>query len=146
MIRIATAADIPELHRIRMSVKENILSNPLLVTESSYIEYLNKRGKGWLYEEDGNISGFAILDLMKKNIWALFVDPSKEKNGIGKLLQAEMLNWYFSIHPEPLWLTTAPGTRAERFYRKSGWKETGRDANGEIIFEMDVLTWKKFSH
>ena len=69
---------------------------------------------------------------------------SQEKNGIGKILQSEMLNWYFSNHSEPLWLSTAPGTRAEQFYRNSGWKETGRDANGEIVFEIDVLTWQKF--
>jgi GNAT superfamily N-acetyltransferase len=143
MIRSATFADIPELHRIRMSVKENVLSNPLLVTESAYTDFLDKKGRGWLYEEGGRISGFAIIDLSRKNIWALFVDPAKEKNGIGKKLQDEMLNWYFSGYADPLWLSTAPGTRAEKFYRKSGWKETGKDANGEIIFEMDESTWKR---
>lgn len=145
MVRRATITDIPEMHRIRMSVKENILSNPLLVTESGYTDFLDKNGRGWLYEEGGKISGFAIIDTVKKNIWALFVDPSKEKKGIGKILQTEMLNWYFTNYSEPLWLSTAPGTRAEQFYRKSGWKETGRDAHGEIVFEMDAKTWKSFS-
>jgi N-acetylglutamate synthase-like GNAT family acetyltransferase len=144
MVRTATIADIPALHRIRMSVKENVLSNPLLISESSYNEFLETRGKGWLFEEEGKVFGFAIIDIKRKNIWALFVDPYKEKNGIGKKLQTEMLNWYFSNYSASLWLTTAAGTRAETFYRKSGWKQTGIDSQGEIIFEMDAISWQNY--
>src|SRR5690348_14370913 len=114
-LRPVTIEDIPALHRIRMSVKENVLSNPLLVTEASYVDFIDKNGRGWLYEEQGNILGFAMIDLVKKNIWALFVDPLMEKHGIGKSLQAEMLEWYFSKYHDNLWLTTSPGTRAEMF-------------------------------
>jgi hypothetical protein len=38
-------------------------------------------------------------------------------------------------------LGTAPGTRAEEFYRKAGWKETGTHGNGEIKFEMSYGNW-----
>jgi hypothetical protein len=37
---------------------------------------------------------------------------------------------------ENVWLSTSPGTRAEQFYRKAGWKETGIYGKGEIKFEM----------
>ena len=44
---------------------------------------------------------------------------------------------------DPLWLGTAPGTRAETFYRKAGWIETGIRQGGEIRFELDRETWQK---
>jgi len=37
-----------------------------------------------------------------------------------------------------MWLTTWPGTRAERFYRKAGWQVTGED-DGNLIFERPQI-------
>ncbi|MBC7862563.1 MAG: GNAT family N-acetyltransferase, partial [Bacteroidia bacterium] len=70
--RVALPEDFKELHRIRMAVKENVLNNPLLVTEADYIKYLTVSGKGWLCEVENEIVGFAIIDTDDKNIWALF--------------------------------------------------------------------------
>jgi hypothetical protein len=53
-----------------------------------------------------------------------------------------MLQWYFDRTEDPLILSTGPGTRAELFYRMKGWKQVGRKANGEIIFEMQKEIWK----
>ena len=49
-----------------------------------------------------------------------------------------MLKWYFDQGKENIWLTTDPGTKAEIFYRKNGWTETGQQPNGEIKFEMQA--------
>jgi hypothetical protein len=57
-----------------------------------------------------------------------------------------MLDWYFDQYPGPLWLGTAPGTRAEGFYRKYGWNEAGKRPNGEIRFEMSQKDWQLLSH
>lgn len=141
MIREAILSDIPQLHIIRNAVKENRLSNPDLITNSDYEEILMIRGKGWVYEMQGKIAGFAVIDTRESNIWALFVHPNFEKLGIGKELHDKMLRWYFSHHHQTLWLSTAPGTRAESFYRKAGWKETGTYGKGEIKFEMDSDKW-----
>jgi hypothetical protein len=35
-ITVATIADIPEMHRVRLSVHENILGDPSRVTRSHY--------------------------------------------------------------------------------------------------------------
>lgn len=43
--RVATINDIKEMHVIRLAVKENVLSNPLAVTENDYVEFLNTKGK-----------------------------------------------------------------------------------------------------
>ena len=72
--REAQVTDIPQLAKLRLAVKENALSNPALVTDKDYETYLTVRGKGWLCEEDNKVVGFAIGDLEKNNVWALFID------------------------------------------------------------------------
>ena len=39
-----------------------------------------------------------------------------------------------------------PNTRAEIFYRKSGWTEVGIHGKGEIKFEMTYEDWKKYNN
>jgi len=139
--REATIEDIPQIQRVRHSVKENRLSDPTLVTDEDCEVYLTVRGKGWICEIDNLLVGFAIADLMGKNIWALFVDPEHDGKGIGNCLHRLMLDWYFGETRETVWLSTAPGTKAEAFYRNHGWKETGIYGKGEVKFEMGYLDW-----
>jgi GNAT superfamily N-acetyltransferase len=133
--RTATIDDINQMQVVRNSVKENTLSNPKLITDAEYTEYLTVRGKGWVCEIDKNVVAFAIADLISHNIWALFVNPRFEGKGIGSRLHHKMLFWYFGQTSETVWLGTYPGTRAEKFYRKCGWTENGMHGN-EIKFEM----------
>ncbi|HRD59182.1 MAG TPA: GNAT family N-acetyltransferase, partial [Ferruginibacter sp.] len=81
-------------------------------------------------------------DLKEHNIWALFIDPHFESRGIGKRLHQIMMDWYFSKTDTTVWLSTSPGTRAEKFYRIAGWKETGIYGKGEIKFELTAMDWK----
>lgn len=136
IFRDAQPRDIAAMHRVRLSVTENALSNPNLVTPEHYTEYLTQRGKGWVCEIDDDLVGFAIADVEGHSIWALFVDPVWEGNGIGQQLHRLMLDWYFSKTAETVWLTTAPQSRAEAFYRRRGWMETGRTQQGELRFEL----------
>jgi GNAT superfamily N-acetyltransferase len=141
--REAGIKDIKALQVIRHAVKENKLSNPLLVTNADVENFIIVRGKGWVCEVDTAIVGFAIVDLVENNIWALFVHPDFEKKGIGKKLQEIMLNWFFDQSDHVLWLGTAPNTREENFYRLTGWKDKGMRANGERRFEMTYDDWNK---
>jgi GNAT superfamily N-acetyltransferase len=143
IFREAKAADIPQIQVVRHSVKENVLSDPALVTDADCDEYITNRGKGWVCEIEHNIVGFAIADLKENNIWALFVDPRYEGKGIGRTLHATMLNWYFSQTKTKVWLGTSPNTRAEAFYRVAGWKEAGTHGKDEIKFEMTCDDWKR---
>ena len=52
-----------------------------------------------------------------------------------------MLDWYFEQTQTKVWLGTSPKTRAETFYRKSGWTEVGIHGKGEIKFEMTYEDW-----
>lgn len=141
--REAQPGDVPPMMQLRLAVTENKLSNPALITESDYTHFLFRRGKGWICEKDNRIVGFAIADLAGNNIWALFIQPGFEGRGIGRRLHNMMLNWYFEQTNEPLWLSTAAGTRAEKFYRKAGWKEAGMYSAIEIKFELTKEEWQK---
>lgn len=143
IFREANINDIRQIQRVRHSVKENILSNPALVTDEDCKQYLTERGKGWVCEIENYIVGFAIADLRENNIWALFVKPEFEKQGIGKKLHETMLDWYFAQTEKNVWLGTLPNTRAEKFYRLLGWKEIGKHGKGEIKFQMTIHDWNK---
>jgi len=135
--REALLTDIPGMSVVRLSVLENRLSNPGLVTEQDYTDHLTTLGKGWVAQnEHGIIVGFAIVNMENHSVWALFVHPDFEGHGIGKTLHRMMLDFYFSKTDKPLYLGTEAGTRAEQFYRMQGWRDVGRYANGEIKFEM----------
>jgi len=75
IFREAKIDDIKQIQIVRNSVKENTLSNPDLITDQDCEEFLFQRGKGWVCEIDDKIVGFAIADLKKDNIWALFLNP-----------------------------------------------------------------------
>lgn len=127
---------------VRHLVKENVLSNPDLVPDKDVAWYITSGGKGWVCEMDGNVAGFAIIDLPGKSVWALFVKPEFAAQGIGKGLHGLMLSWYFEQNQATLTLGTAPDTRAEQFYLLQGWEKTGRYPNGEIKFAMSYARWQ----
>ena len=141
VLRQANSSDIESLSVVRMSVKENVLNNPALVTHEDYENYLTTHGKGWLCEIDNEIVGFAIVDTRENNIWALFVKPGFDAMGIGKALHKLMLDWYFDQTGHTVWLGTAPNTRAAEFYTRQGWTATGMHGK-EIKFEMTKEDWK----
>ena len=142
-MREATIEDIPKMHIVRTSVNENQLSNPNLISAEDYQHYLQDRGKGWVVDFDGILAGFAIVDIIDNNVWALFVHPKYEGRGCGKMLHDKMIDWYFSQTEKTIWLSTSPGTRAETFYDIAGWQRISLLSNGEIKFELQAATWRK---
>jgi GNAT superfamily N-acetyltransferase len=144
-IRIATVTDIPQIQVVRNSVKENMLPDPALVSDEDCVNFLTVRGKGWVYEENEKILGFAIVDMQDHNIWALFVHPDFEKKGIGSALHDMMLNWYFSQTDTTVWLGTDPATRAFRFYEAKGWIPDGKHGELEAKFIMPKNRWSQIA-
>jgi GNAT superfamily N-acetyltransferase len=140
-IRLAVESDIAEMHRVRTSVRENRLTDPERVQPRDYRSLLSTRGRGWVSEVDGRIVAFAVVDLTRANVWALFVEPACEGQGLGRKLHDTMMAWVFSEGASNVWLTTAPGTRAERFYKTAGWQYSGPEPSGEARYEMPRDTW-----
>ncbi|MBE5320959.1 GNAT family N-acetyltransferase [Pedobacter sp. MR2016-19] len=141
IFREAKTTDIPAIQIVRHTVKENILSDPALVTDQDCEEFITQRGKGWVCEVQGEVVGFSIVDLKEHNIWALFLRPEFEGKGIGKELHRLMMDWYFNQTQEMVWLGTSPNTRAEEFYNRQGWKKVGVVNKGEVKFEMSYEDW-----
>ena len=134
-LRLATIADIPGMHRVRMIVRENRLADPARVRLQDYEQKLHA-GQGWVCESDGQVVGFAIADLPARSVWALFVDPACERRGIGRQLHDAMIAWLFGSGATSIWLTTDPGTRAAHFYASAGWQRVADDPNGEARYEL----------
>lgn len=132
-VRAAVTADIPAMHVIRLAVRENTLSSPDRISPADYVAALT-RGRGWVAEVAGLIIGFAFGDT-SGNVWALFVHPDHEHQGVGHALHLALVQWLESNAQRPIWLSTAPGTRAEAFYREHGWRDCGIVASGERRFE-----------
>jgi GNAT superfamily N-acetyltransferase len=141
IFREATKADISQMQVVRNAVKENTLSDPNLVPDKDVEDFITNRGRGWVCEINNKIVGFAIADLDDDNIWALFLLPEYEHQGIGRQLHDIMLDWYFAQSKQKVWLGTSPGTRAATFYAKAGWVEVGMHGKDEIKFEMTADQW-----
>ena len=133
MIRKASRADIPRLKEIRDGVRENKLRDPSRVTHEDYCWFVDNSGT-FVWEEKGEIAGFSEADPRDGNIRALFMDEAYEGRGIGQALFERACAVLVSAGCTRLWLTTSPGTRAERFYRRAGWRVTG-SRDGELVFE-----------
>jgi GNAT superfamily N-acetyltransferase len=122
--RLATSADIPAMSGIRLSVTENVLSNPARVTNEMYEDFLERSGRGWVAENKGEIVAFCYADKVNASIWALFVRPGHEGRGLGQTLLKQAVDWLFELGHDCVHLTTGANTRADRFYLQQGWVRT----------------------
>ena len=132
-IRLAQDADIAEIMELRSSVRENRLTDPSRVTSEDIRRFI-RDGEIWVWEEGGRILGFSAGDERDGWIFALFVRPGSEGRGIGRALFQRACDSLRRAGHGVMYLSTDPGTRAARFYRKAGWEDTGRNAEGEIVF------------
>jgi GNAT superfamily N-acetyltransferase len=135
--RRAVPADIPQMARIRLAVIENVLRDPTRVTMQMYEDFLEKDGRGWVAQVDGETVAFSYANRIDGSIWALFVEPGFEGRGLARHLLALATNWLFSLGFAQVSLSTGAETRAERFYLQQGWQ---RDAanSGEVFFVLDA--------
>lgn len=132
--RRATAADISAMSAIRLAVRENVLSNPGRITRQMYEDYLELRGRGWVCERAGAVIGFSYAASEDNSIWALFVEPGHEGRGAGKRLLRLATDWLFAQGAPAVTLSTAAGTRADRFYLTQGWQRDMHENSVDACF------------
>jgi GNAT superfamily N-acetyltransferase len=135
LIRRAARADIPRIMEIRAGVRENALRDPSRVTMEDVCWFVDNPGI-FVWVEDSKIVGFSAADPRNGNIFALFVEEAYEGRGIARALFKCACNVLDEAGCHRMWLTTWPGTRAERFYRRAGWQVTGNH-DGNLVFERD---------
>lgn len=111
LFRQAVQDDIPAMSRIRLSVTENILSDPSRVTTQMYEDFLERSGRGWGAENGGEVVAFCYANKDDASVWALFVRRDHEGRGLGKSLLKLAVDWLFEIGHEQVHLSTAAGTR-----------------------------------
>ena len=133
--RRAIEDDIPTLMRIRLSVNENRLSDPSRVTHAMCSDHLDRLGRGWVAELEGEIVGFSYA-ARDGSIWGLFVDPRREGLGAGKRLLRLAADWLFEIGHDELRLGTEANTRADRFYAAQGWTRGDMKDSIEVWYRL----------
>lgn len=137
VFREADVEDIPALSEIRLSVTENILSDPRKVTPEMFAAYLSVSGKGWVCEIDGEAVGFSVASRSDASIWALFVKPGYEGRGIGTRLLQLATDWLFETGAPSISLSTDANTRADRLYERRGWERGEIKPDGEVVYRLD---------
>jgi len=137
VFREAASGDIPHMTRIRLAVTENVLRDPTRITQQMYADFLEKDGRGWVAQVDGEIVAFSYANRIDGSIWALFVDPRFEGQGLGKALLARATGWLFSLGFTVVTLSTGTHTRAAQFYTRLGWRLASSSAS-DSVFALDV--------
>jgi GNAT superfamily N-acetyltransferase len=141
VFREAALEHIPGIFRVRVSVRENPMSEEQLrqrgITPESLAQALAASCKGWVAEENGAVIGFCLADAAARSIWALFILPEYEGRRLGRKLLASAVAWLWGCGAERIWLTTGPATRAAGFYRHLGWKAVASTEHGEVRFELE---------
>ena len=129
--RQAQRGDIPAMHRVRLSVRENRLTSSI-VTEADYPSAIEETGRGWVVEAQGAVVGFAIGNVTDGNIWALFVVPGPWSVGVTDGSSVDgMVSWLWSQGLRRLRLTTDPR-------RQGGITKAGNFEEGVLLAQLGV--------
>jgi len=136
VFREAAFDDIPHMTRIRLAVTENVLRDPARITPQMYADFLEEDGRGWVALVDGKIAAFSYANRIDGSIWALFVEPRFEGQGLGKQLLSLATDWLFSLGFRQVKLSTGTHTRAAQCYTRLGWRLASSSA-GDSVFVLD---------
>lgn len=123
------------MSRIRLAVKENVLTDPGKVTPKMYEDYLELLGRGWVAEVDGVIAGFSYANRTDASIWALFVSEEYEGRGLARELLTLATAWLFEQGADRVRLSTGVATRADRFYAAQEWTREYVDG-GDVFYSL----------
>lgn len=140
MIRTADVKDVADIFKIRISVNENKATMAYLakcgITPESLPAMLTGRKRGWVAEIDGVTRAFAMADADSATVFALFVEPGFERQGIGRNLMEEVEKWLAGMGCQQIWLETDRNrlVRANGFYRHIGWIESNLQPDGQVKF------------
>jgi len=140
-LRSASARDVETLFDIRCSVTENYQSREELASLDITVESIEGMIASGDYitliaEEDGQPIGFTMAQISEGYVFACFVRPAFEGQGIGGALMAAMEEGLRSAGVKQAWLSTGSeqGLRASGFYRHLGWIDAGYLEDGQIRF------------
>jgi ribosomal protein S18 acetylase RimI-like enzyme len=137
-IRDAAEEDIPAIFEVRTSVRENHLSveqmAELGITNETIRQFLRKEPCIWVAVHEEHIVGFSMGDAADACVFAAFVRPEWEGQGIGRRLMERAEAFLFERH-SLIWLHTDGSSRAAGFYERLGWMRMPDVENRDARFE-----------
>lgn len=146
-IRPARVQDVDAIFAIRTGVHENHMSLEQLaglgITPPVLAAMLSAMTQDcplvWVAQLDGEqvkggIAGFSMIDQDEACLFAAFIQPRFEGQGLGRALVTQAEEALFRHHPH-IWLETASASRACGFYRHLGWRITDELAGGDVRME-----------
>lgn len=142
--RKMVADDISAVLAVRVSTVENAITIERLerdyeITPRSLAEAMRTDVAGWLCEDSGSAVGFSMGDRSKGEVQVVAVRPEYEGHGIGKALLHRVREWLFSQGHDAIWLRSNPDPtiRAYGFYRRLGWRATGRTMGDDEVLVLE---------
>ncbi len=121
----AAEEDIPAIFEVRTSVRENHLSveqmAKLGITNETIRQALRKEPCTWVAVHRDHIVGFSMADAADACLFAAFVRPEWQGQGIGRRLMERAEAFLFERHSS-IWLHTDGSSRAVGFYERLGWE------------------------
>lgn len=106
----------------------------------------HKESRGWIAKINNQIVGYSFARKMgdKNRIMSVYILPGHQRQGIGKRLMEEMLQW---LTEKPIVLEVATYNKdAIRFYESFGFVENGSTQNdiaalssGVVIPEIEMI-------
>ena len=137
-IRDAAEEDIPAIFEVRTSVRENHLSVEQMaemgITNETIRQFLHKEPCIWLAVHGEHIVGFSMGDAADACLFAAFVRPEWQGQGIGSRLMERAEAFLFERNSS-IWLHTDGSSRAAGFYERLGWTRMPDVANRDARFE-----------
>lgn len=133
IIRPARAGDLPHCAEIFLAGRRTIF--PWIPPERFHLGDFEVSTAGeevWVAELDGRVVGFASIFIPGSFVHNLFVEPSLQRQGIGR----QLLDRALERLPSPVKLKCCTAnTPARTFYLKTGWVEdgTGTDDFGPYV-------------
>lgn len=140
-LRQASVADVETLFDIRCSVKQNFQSRDELADLGITVESVRDMVRGGDYvttiaDVDNRSVGFSMAQISEGYVFACFVRPAYESQGIGRALMNAAEEGLRRAGVKSAWLSTGSeeDLRASGFYRHLGWTEDGFLDDGQIRF------------
>lgn len=140
LIRVATPDDIDTLFAIRTSVVQNHLSREQMtalgITPQVLADSIRAAPCVWIAEVEGRPAAFSMVDRAAGEVFAMFVQPGYEGQGLGRRLMAVAEAALFEQH-ERLFLITdgRDEIRANGFYQRLGWSMVDRLEGDDVRYE-----------
>jgi GNAT superfamily N-acetyltransferase len=108
------------------------------VTEASIVEMISASSCGWVAVVNNEIVGFSLVDVPNAALFAAFMLPAYEGNGVGTRLVAVAERELFKHH-SVIWLETDKRSRAAGFYQRLGWGNERATEGSEFGLQSTAL-------